>query len=409
MMAGFSLRMLFGVMALSGALLTGGCVEQKQAKTLDALVFPSPPDQARFQFERTIRSNFDVEPKDKKSMAMMEMLTGNAGLEGGKGFSKPYGIAVRKGVIYVSDTVLRTVMRLDPENGNFSEIGKEDPGALAKPMGIALDRQGNLYVMDATKKYVMIYGPDGKYLRAVGGKNFFDRPSSVAVNAEGTKLFVVDTGSAQGKPENHSIRVFDAQTGGHLFDIGKRGDAPGQFNLLRDARISPDGLLYVVDGGNFRIQAFTQEGKFVRTFGSVGRHLGQFARPKGIASDQEGNLYVSDASHGNFQIFNKEGQLLLFVGDRGPETERAKYLLPALIDVDEDGRVYLVDQGYRKVDIYRPAALGEKDGFLGRAFQKLESLKPVKESEKKAGTAAKDKAIGQAPAAPAAPGGPEED
>ena len=35
------------------------------------------------------------------------------------------------------------------------------------------------------------------------------------------------------------------------------------------------------------------------------------------------------------------------------------------IDVDEDGRVYMVDQYFRKVDIYRPVTLGERDGFLG--------------------------------------------
>jgi hypothetical protein len=34
--------------------------------------------------------------------------------------------------------------------------------------------------------------------------------------------------------------------------------------------------------------------------------------------------------------------------------------------VDEDGRVYLVDQWFRKVDIYRPVSLGAGQGWLGR-------------------------------------------
>ncbi|MBF0310949.1 MAG: 6-bladed beta-propeller [Magnetococcales bacterium] len=363
---------------LSGAaVILGGCVEGKQAKVLPPLVFPSPPDEARFQYERTLRSSVDVEPKDRKGLAMREMLTGDSGLEG-KGFGKPYGIAVRKGVIYVSDTINRSVMRFDPEHGKFTEIGKEDPGALAKPMGLDVDQEGNLYVMDATKKFVMVYGPDGKYLRALGGKEMFDRPSSVAVNPDATRIYVVDTGASRGRDEAHRIRVFDAKNGTPLFDIGKRGEKPGEFNLLRDAKFGPDGLLYVVDGGNFRVQVFNQDGKFLRFFGGVGRNLGQFARPKGLAADKAGNIYISDASHANFQIFNKEGQLLLFVGDRGPDTERARYMLPSMIAVDEDGRVYMVDQGYKKVDIYRPATLGEKDGFLGQAFDKLENIKPVK-------------------------------
>ena len=41
-------------------------------------------------------------------------------------------------------------------------------------------------------------------------------------------------------------------------------------------------------------------------------------------------------------------------------------MLPAGIDVDEDGRIYMIDQFYRKLDIYRPAALAENAGYLGR-------------------------------------------
>jgi hypothetical protein len=74
---------------------------------------------------------------------------------------------------------------------------------------------------------------------------------------------------------------------------------------------------------------------------------------------------VSDAAFGNFQIFTAEGQLLLYVGSRGSKLEPAKYMLPAGIDVDEDGRVYMVDQFFRKVDIYRPAGLPKESGFLG--------------------------------------------
>ena len=41
-------------------------------------------------------------------------------------------------------------------------------------------------------------------------------------------------------------------------------------------------------------------------------------------------------------------------------------MLPSGVYVDEDGRVYVVDQWFRKVDIFRPAALGPGEGWLGR-------------------------------------------
>ena len=69
------------------------------------------------------------------------------------------------------------------------------------------------------------------------------------------------------------------------------------------AAVAADGTLYVLDSGNFRVQAFDREGTFLRAFGKAGVNTGNFARPRGIAVDDEGRIYVSDASFNNFQIF----------------------------------------------------------------------------------------------------------
>ncbi|MBF0160993.1 MAG: 6-bladed beta-propeller [Magnetococcales bacterium] len=361
-------------------LFLGGC-----ASTPDAVVeskilaFPAPPDPPRFYFERSIRGSVDTTPKDRESLGLRTFATGSDG--DGTQFGKPFSAVARKGRIYVSDTVAHTVTMLDPATGTHKEIGTENPGLLAKPLGMAMDGQDNLYVADVSRKWAMVYDRDGNYLRGIGGPSYFDRPSAVAVNPEGTRLFVVDTSSSQSKPEFHRVQAFDAKTGKHLFSIGTRGSEDGQFNLPRAASIGPDGMLYVVDSGNFRVQVFDQDGKFVRKFGTVGTRLGQFARPKGIDIDKQGNIYISDASHANFQIFDSQGRLLMFIGGRGKEDERAKYLLPGMVALDEDGRVYMVDQGYHKVDIYRPAQLKEDEGGMGVAFKMLQALKPKEKGE----------------------------
>ena len=72
-----------------------------------------------------------------------------------------------------------------------------------------------------------------------------------------------------------------------------------------------------------------------------------------------------DAAFGNFQIFNADGELLMFIGDRSTTAEPAKYMLPAGIDIDEDGRIYMIDQYFRKLDIFRPAKLAETEGYVG--------------------------------------------
>lgn len=346
----------------AGLALLGGCVATgptKVAEPLPPLVFPSPPEPARFVFERTIMSSADVADVDETTR-WRQLVTG----EGTRGtaISKPFDVSACQGRIYVSDSVRRTVMVFDVAGHRFFEIGTQDPGSLAKPLGISTDEHCNLYVADATLKRILIYNPDGQFQRAVGGPEMFDRLSHVAVDPAGTKVFAVDTGGVSSS--NHHIRVFDAISGAHIRDIGERGEGPGQFNLPRDIEVTRDGLVYVVDGGNFRVEVLQQDGTHVRTFGTLGRQYGQFARPKGIASDPEGNIYVSDAAHGNFQIFNPQGQLLLFVGHRSTKFERAAYMLPAGIDIDEDGRVLMVDQFFRKVDIYRPAVLAENAGRL---------------------------------------------
>jgi len=211
-----------------------------------------------------------------------------------------------------------------------------------------------------------VYDRDGKFLRNLMKPGDIFKPASVAVERDGSRIYAVDIGGPQS--ELHRVRAYNAKTGEFLFDIGRRGDGPGEFNLPRDVAIGSDGKIYVVDGGNFRIQIFDHDGKFIKTFGSIGKQFGNFARPKEIALDKDDNLYVIDAAFGNFQIFNKEGELLMFIGQRSNEDGPALYLLPSGIAVDEDGRVLVVDQWFRKVEIFRPAAMPPRSGILVRQF-----------------------------------------
>ena len=320
------------------------------------LVFPPPPEQARFYFERTILGSADVIAEDSETR-WRRALTGEK--KRTTGFSKPFDVEACQGRIYVSDTVRRSVMVFDIPDGSFKEIGVSEPGELRKPLGMAVDADCNLYVVDGTAKRIVVFDQEGAFLSAFGGTDMFERPSHVDVDADARYAYVVDTGGVNS--QLHRVRVFDIATGEHVFDIGERGEGPGQFNLPRDIAVGREGRIYVVDGANFRVQIFESDGTWVDTFGTVGIYPGQFSRPKGVAADPDGNIYVTDSAFGNFQIFNADGQLLMFVGTRSETMQPAKYMLPAGIGVDEDGRVYMVD----KVDVYRPARIEPEEGFLG--------------------------------------------
>lgn len=360
--AGFDSGRRSSLAALAGLALLASCadepIERKEAKPI---VFPPPPEEPRFVFERTIRSSGDVVPDEAGDFR--RLVTGESAR--GEPLSKPYAVAVYRGRIFVSDTVSRYVRVFDVPAGKQLRIGDEEGmGQLIKPIGLDVDAAGRLYVADIGAKSVLVYDAAGQFLHKIGSDKWFSRLTSVTVDPEGKRVYAVDIGGVSS--ESHQVRVFDAQTGAHLQDIGKRGTGPGEFNLPRDIAIGLDGRLYVVDGGNFRVVIFDKNGKYLQSFGSVGKQYGQFARPKEIAADRDGNVYVVDAAFGNFQIFNPDGELLLFVGDRSERDGPAKYMLPSGISVDEDGRVYVVDQWFRKIDVFRPASLKPGTGHLVR-------------------------------------------
>lgn len=351
--------LLAALLAVGG--LLAGCADAPQRReAARELVFPSPPDEPKFVFERSIYSSRDVVSKGKDA-ALMQVLTGE-GERGGEGLQKPYAIAVRQGRLYVSDPVAGTVKLFDIPGRRFVTIGPDPQEQLVQPLGIDVDEQFNLYVVDGAARDVKIYDDAGKFLRRLGGPKDFFRPSGIAASPDGERVYVVDTGGVA--RTEHRIRVYAARTGAHLFDIGRRGTADGEFNLPRDVTMAPDGRLYVVDSGNFRVQVLDRDGKFVRAFGSIGRQFGNFARPREIAVDRQGAIYVSDAAFGNTQIFNAAGELLLFIGARSERDEPARYTLLSGVGVDGDGRLYVADEFFRRVDVFRPVSMKAADGFV---------------------------------------------
>jgi DNA-binding beta-propeller fold protein YncE len=339
-------------MAAALALTLGACATDQKKQTAQALVWPSPDD-ARFYWEQTLTGSGDL-MEETQQQRLRRMATGET--TAGHALQKPWGVAAFDGKVYVGDTISRRVHVFDMRGKKYSTIADQGVGALAKPLDMTTDGNGLLYVCDNAGRRVVVFDTEGKFVRSIGGN--LQRPSGVAVNKDGSRIYVVDTGGVTS--EKHQIVMFDA-AGKELGTIGTRGSAPGQLNLPLSVTYSvANDHIYVVDGGNFRVSEFAADGAFVKAFGDIGRSSGQFARPKAITSDRDGNVYVTDAAFGNFQIFGPDGKLLLDVGGRGASGQGGEFMLPAGITVDKsDGRVYVVDQFFPKVDVFRPASTAE--------------------------------------------------
>ena len=85
---------------------------------------------------------------------------------------------------------------------------------------------------------------------------------------------------------------------------GSFGTGPGQFNQPFGITVRPDGLVYVTDFLNHRVQYFTAEGRYLGRWGSYGHEVGNFARPWGVAF-YGGRVYVTENSNHRVQYFRE--------------------------------------------------------------------------------------------------------
>ncbi len=339
-------RRRLSLLALGGLLL-GACSHTPE-RAFVAPVYPPPPAEARFVFDTDLRSASDVEEKSFGD-TLREVATGLSSTPAGLG--KPYDIAATRGRVYVSDTQQRAIVLFDLQGKRMRLLGTQGPGTLRKPLGLAVSGD-ELYVADITARRVVVFDLEGNFRRAIGNDKIFRRPTDVALSPAGDRLYVVEAGGIES--EHHHLLMFDPRSGELLKRIGQRGTSAGEFNLPLHAAVAPNGDVYVVDGGNFRVQILEPDGRPKNSFGSIGRRSGQFSRPKGIAIDPRGNVHVVDTAFGNFQIFDEAGKLLLFIGERGTGDRAGRFMLPSGICSDEMGRIYVVDQFFRKVEVYRP-------------------------------------------------------
>ena len=69
--------------------------------------------------------------------------------------------------------------------------------------------------------------------------------------------------------------------------------------------------MYVADWGNYRIQKFSPDGRFLATYGTSGRGDGQLNLPAGVAVDHDGYIYVADWGNERVQVLDPEGRFVI--------------------------------------------------------------------------------------------------
>jgi DNA-binding beta-propeller fold protein YncE len=345
-------RILLACLAASLAASAAGCASAP-TKPSREYVWPLPPDPPRVRWIRTITKESDLGGGAARGLFRVLVPEGNEDQ-----VANPTGLALspdeRK--LYVACGPRGRVLELDLEKGRLRQVANTEGYRAAFPADVAADAEGRLYVADSTGA-VWAYHQDGS-LRALIGKGKLVRPISLALDRKRQLLYVVEGGEAKG--QNHQVEVFSL-AGQHLRTIGKRGGAPGEFNFLSRAAVSPDGHLYVADTLNFRIQVFDPEGGLVATFGSQGNGFGQFLKVKGLAFDPFGNLHAVDTEQGTIQILNPEHRPLMAYGGKANRVEFMQ--TPGAAVIDSKGNIYVTDYASNRVNQYRLFNVTAEDSF----------------------------------------------
>ncbi len=341
-------KRLWVLLTLIAVGVLSGCAQTAIKPDMKKIYWPKAPEMPRYVYVTTLRSEEDV-----RSLSAEDRFRRAVSGVGARPrvFGKPFAVAAKDGMVVVSDTILRKGFIFNLLRQKLYQFGVAGKGGvLTKPMGVAIGAGSRIYVADVGAKQVFVYDAYGMFVQAIGDVGEFDRPVGVAVSPDGKTIYVVDAGGIDSL--RHRVVIYDDK-GVKQDEFGQRGEKPGQFNLPTQVAVAPDGTVYVLDAGNFRVQAFTADGKVLRAWGKAGRNFGDFARPRGLAVDSDGNVYVTDTSFRNIQVFNAKGQLLLAIGGEGMADKPGQYAMPAGVAVDELGHVYIVDQIHAKVEVLR--------------------------------------------------------
>jgi len=228
---------------------------------------------------------------------------------------------------------------------------REALSGLQQPVSVAVGKDGRIFVGNSNTGNVEVYGPDLTLLHKLGlGDGEFTYPGSIVVDDAG-KTYVVDS-------QEDEINVYHPDGSPH-FSFGGTGNADGRFYFPTSIAIDEFSKeLIVVDlqivrsvfntHEGARIQIFDMAGYFKRSFGEHGIGAGKLAQPIGIAVDIEGRIYVSDAYQNMIQVFSREG---FFLG----AITNPEYPLktPSGIVVSDSNRLVIALLDASRVDIYR--------------------------------------------------------
>lgn len=233
--------------------------------------------------------------------------------------------------------------------------------------GIFVDKDGNVWIAGNAPgdNQILKFTPDGKFLQQIGkagatsGSNSpeLGQPAHMVMDEAAGELYVADG------YKNRRIVVFDAKSGAYKRHWGAYGEKPSddkmppynpasalsrQFaNPVHCVRISNDGLVYVCDRANDRIQVFRKNGTFVKEFRVEPATLQNGSVWDLVLSNDPAQRFIFVADGANNQIVTiqrEDGKPLTIWGRAGRMAGQFKWVHN--IAIDSKGNLYTAEVGF---------------------------------------------------------------
>lgn len=297
------------------------------------IVWPQPPDLPRYRLVGELRGeqNFAARQEER---SLLQVITGLfTGKSRPRTLQRPQsGYTDDAGRIYITDISRQALFLFDVPNNNLrliTALSEDTP--LHTPVAVCAAPAGDIYVSDSEHAVIARLRYDGTPISLLG-QGILKRPTGIAFDAQGGRLYVADT-------RDHNIKVFDTE-GKYIESIGRRGEEVGEFNFPTHLSFRHNRL-YITDAMNARIQIMNASGDFISSFGRRGLFIGNIPHPKGVGVDGDGNIYVSESYYDTLLVYNPDGRLLLPIS--GLPEGGGSFYLPAGVWSDNHNRIYLAD------------------------------------------------------------------
>ena len=278
--------------------LAAGCASTNPKA--DVAYFPPPPASPRIAHLKSFNRLGELVPLRR---SLVDILSGR---RFDPQVVAPGGVAYAKGHLYLCDTYAGVVHDWDLGHGKAERIGVSSDAGLARPVAVAVDDRGIIYVADTARAEVIAYQADGTLLRRITptDREVF-RPVALAV--AGPKLYVADAAT-------HQVDIFSTEDGQYLLSFGRPGAEPGQFHFPTGIAVAHSGRVLVAEMMNARVQVFDDLHKPILAMGQPGDRYGDMGKPRHLVVGPDGTVFITDSHFARVHLFNERGQLLMLLG-----------------------------------------------------------------------------------------------